>query len=210
MGYVGGIMRPGSQWALPDAELEQQIGYWKDIEKSRTEARRLLKEAGVENLTVKLFNRSVSEPYTPAGIFVIDEWRKVGVKAEHLQVETKMYFENLVSGGFDVAIWPLTEPADDPTAQLYEFVTNQASTLSYSRHTDTKLDEIFASQYRALDSAERKRLVHEADRYALQHAYSVPILWWQRIIVHNRKIRGWTMSPSHFQGTDLVNVWLDE
>jgi peptide/nickel transport system substrate-binding protein len=210
LGYVGGIMRPGSEWALPDADLEQQIGYWKDIEKSRAQARRLLKEAGAENLTVKLFNRSVSEPYTPAGIFVIDEWRKIGVKAEHVQVETKMYFENLVSGGFEVAIWPLTEPADDPTAQLYEFITNQQSTLSYSRHTDTKLDEIFAKQYRTLDPIERKRLVQEADRYALEHAYSVPILWWKRIIVHNRKIKGWTMSPSHFQGTNLVDIWLDE
>ena len=135
MGYVGGIMRPGSEWALPDAELEKQIGYSKDIDSSRAEARRLLKEAGAENLKVKLFNRTVSEPYTPAGIFVIDEWRKVGVTTEHLQVETKMYFENLVSGTFDVAIWPLTEPADDPTAQLYGFITNKASTLSYSRHS---------------------------------------------------------------------------
>jgi peptide/nickel transport system substrate-binding protein len=210
MGYVGGIMRPGSEWALPDGELEQQPGYSKDIDSSRVEARRLLKEAGAENLKVKLFNRTVSEPYTPAGIFVIDEWRKVGVTTEHLQVETKMYFENLVSGAFDVAIWPLTEPADDPTAQLYGFITHKASTLSYSRHSDTKLDDLFEKQNRTLDAIERKRLVHEADRYALTQAYSVPILWWQRIIVHNRKIKGWTMSPSHFQGTNLVDIWLDE
>jgi len=124
MGYVGGIMRPGSAWALPESDLEQHVGYGRDIEKSRAEARRLLKEAGVEKLNVKLFNRSVAEPYTPAGIYVIDEWRKIGVSAEHVQVETKMYFENLIGGSFDVAIWPATESADDPTAQLYEFLTN--------------------------------------------------------------------------------------
>jgi hypothetical protein len=45
----------------------------------------------------------------------------------------------------------------------------------------------------------------------------VPVLWWNpSSIVHNKKIKGWTMSPGHFQGTDtyatrgLVEVWLDE
>ena len=210
MGYVGGIMRPGWDWALPEEELVKQVGYSKDIEKSRTEARRLLKEAGAENLKIKLFNRTVAEPYTPAGIFVINEWRKIGVTTEHVQVETKMYFDNLVSGTFDVAIWPLTEPADDPTAYLYGYITNKASTLSYSRHTDTKLDDMFEKQNRTLDVAERKKIILEADRYALNHAYAVPILWWKRIVVHHKKIKGWTMSPSHFQGTNLVDVWLDE
>ena len=50
---------------------------------------------------------------------MIDEWRKIGVATEHLQVETRTYFDSLVAGNFDVAIWPLTEPADDPRAQLY-------------------------------------------------------------------------------------------
>jgi peptide/nickel transport system substrate-binding protein len=210
MKHVGGIMRPGSEWALSNAELEKQVGYSRDIEKSRAEARKLLKEAGAENLKIKLFNRTVAEPYTPTGIFVIDEWRKIGVATEHLQVETKTYFDSLVGGNFDVAIWPATEPADDPTGQLYYFISHQASTMSYARHTDEKLDEFYDKQNRTLDAAERKRLVHEADRYALTQAYKVPILWWNRIIVHHKKIKGWTMSPSHFQGTNLVDVWLDE
>ena len=195
---------------MPDADLEKQVGYSKDIEKSRAEARRLLQEAGADNLKIKLFNRTVAEPYTPTGILIIDEWRKIGVLTEHVQVETKMYFDSLVSGNFDVAIWPLTEPADDPTAQLDYFISHQASTMSYARHTDKKVDEFYEKQNRTLDPAERKRLVQEADRYILSQVYEVPILWWNRIIVHHKKIKGWTMSPSHFQGTNLVGIWLDE
>ncbi len=210
MKHVGGIMRPGSEWALPPAELEKMPGFSRDIEKSRAEARRLLKEAGAENLKVRLFNRTVAEPYTPSGIFVIDEWRKIGVATEHVQVETKSYFDSLVSGHFDVALWPATEPADDPTSQLYYFLTHKSSTMSYARHGDTKLDELYEKQNRMLDPTERKRLVHEADRHLLTQTYSVPVLWWNRIIVHHKKIKGWTMSPSHFQGTNLVGVWLDE
>jgi peptide/nickel transport system substrate-binding protein len=109
-----------------------------------------------------------------------------------------------------VAVWPLTEPADDPTAQLYYFLPHKESTMSYARHEDAKPNDIYWKQYRSLDAAERKRLVLEADKYLLTQAYSVPILWWNRIIVHDKKIKGWTMSPSHFQGTNLVDVWLDQ
>ena len=44
--------------------------------------------------------------------------------------------------------------------------------------------------------------------YSLTQAYSVPILWWQRIIVYNKKIQGWYMTPSHYLWQDLGDVWL--
>jgi hypothetical protein len=88
-----------------------------------------------DGLKIKLFNRTVAEPYTPSGIFVIDEWRKIGVTTEHVQVETKTYFDSLVSGNFDVALWPATEPADDPTSILYYFISHDASTSSMSGRT---------------------------------------------------------------------------
>ena len=72
------------------------------------------------------------------------------------------------------------------------------------------INAFYEKQNRILDVAERKRLVQEADRYLLNQAYEVPILWWNRIIVHNKKIKGWTMSPSHFQGTALTDIWLDQ
>ena len=44
---VGGVVFPGHPLAATKAELEQIAGYWPDINKSRAEAKRLLKEAGV-------------------------------------------------------------------------------------------------------------------------------------------------------------------
>src|SRR5204863_1798763 len=55
---VGGIVFPGSPLARTKQELEQLAGYWPDIEKSRAEARRLLKEAGAEGLSFELLNRN--------------------------------------------------------------------------------------------------------------------------------------------------------
>jgi peptide/nickel transport system substrate-binding protein len=48
------------------------------------------------------------------------------------------------------------------------------------------------------------------ERYALTQAYNVPLLWYQRIVVNHKKVMGWNLTPSHFTGQNLVNVWLDE
>ena len=60
---VGGVAFPGSPLAATKEELQQLAGYWPDIEKSRAEARRLLKEAGAEGLSFELLNRDVDQPY---------------------------------------------------------------------------------------------------------------------------------------------------
>jgi peptide/nickel transport system substrate-binding protein len=48
--FVGGIMRPGFAMATPETELARLPGFSRDITASRTEAKRLLAEAGIENL----------------------------------------------------------------------------------------------------------------------------------------------------------------
>ena len=207
---TGGFLRPGYEYALPEAELLKIPGYDRNIEKSRVEARRLLKEAGAENLSLKLHNRTVAEPYTPVGVFLIDQWKRIGVNVEHSQVETSPYFSNLVDGNFDVALYPITVPADEVTAQHQSHLTNAKSPISYSRHTDKKLDDLWEQQSRTLDPVKRKAIVHEFERHLLTENYSLSINWWQRIIVHHKKIKGWHFSPSHFQGQDLIEVWLDE
>src|SRR5438309_6768581 len=84
---VAGIQVAGTQWAAPPAELEKLAGYWRDITAARAEARRLLKEAGAENLSFTLVNRAVPQPYEPFGIWLIDQWRQIGVTAKHNPLE---------------------------------------------------------------------------------------------------------------------------
>ena len=51
---VGGVIRPGSPLATPEAELVKLPGFSKDIKASREEAKKLLAEAGVPNLKFTL------------------------------------------------------------------------------------------------------------------------------------------------------------
>jgi hypothetical protein len=52
--------------------------------------------------------------------------------------------------------------------------------------------------------------VRAFEERALNQVYSTPLLWWQRIVVRNKKIHDWDHQNNHFTATDLVNVWLDQ
>ena len=207
---VSGLFRPGAPWALKGAELEAIPGFGRDIEKSRTEARRLLKEAGQENLKFKLLNRQLGQPFQPAGIFAVDQWRRIGVQVENTEIETSPYFQAIESGNFDVAVNNISDFADDPSAQFNTQLSKKYSVSSYSRHNDDKLDKLFVDQAREIDPVKRKAMVNEFERHALTQAYSFPVLWYQRIVVNNAKVKGWDLPPSHFTGQTLVDVWLDQ
>src|SRR5499425_2317521 len=101
---VGGIVFPGSPLAATKEELQQLIGYGTDIEKSRAEARHLLKEAGQENLTFELLNRNVDQPYKFNGLWVIDEWAKIGVKVTQKVLQTGPFGEASRNGDFDALV----------------------------------------------------------------------------------------------------------
>jgi peptide/nickel transport system substrate-binding protein len=208
--YVGGVMRPGYSMSLSEAELVKMPGFSKDINASREQAKKLLKEAGQENLKFKLLNRNIAEPYTPGAVYSIDQWRRIGVIAEHEQLETKLYQDRVAAGDFDVAIEFQADFMDDPTAQFSKFLTKKLSPSGYSGHTDTKIDDLYEKQRRTMSVAERTKIVNEMERYSLTQAYSVPLLWWQRIIVNHKKIKGWYMTPSHYLWQDLAEVWLDQ
>jgi peptide/nickel transport system substrate-binding protein len=101
---VGGIVFPGSPLAATREELQQIAGFWPDIEKSRAEAKRLLKEAGAEGLTFEFLNRNVDQPYKYVGTWLIDEWSKIGLHVTQRVVPTGPWFEAMRSGNFDVVL----------------------------------------------------------------------------------------------------------
>ena len=209
MKHVGGFTRPGYELALDQAELAKLPGFWRDAEKAREEARRLLKEAGVASLKVLLLNRDTQQPYTPASIFVIDQWRRIGVEVEHKQIDPRAYYDAISRGDFDAAIDFISDFSDDPNLHYIRLLSHGQSPVSYAQHADKSLDVLFEKQKRAASVAERKQLTNEFERVALTGAYNMPLFWWQRIIVHHKKVRGWRLLPSHNNGTDLTDVWLE-
>ena len=55
----------------------------------------------------------------------------------------------------------------------------------------------------------RARIVREFERHALTQAYTVPILWYNRIVPTTANFKGWNMTPSQYIGQDLADVCMD-
>ena len=207
---VGGVLRPGSEYAMPESELIKLAGFWKNIEASRTEARRLLREAGVpDGFKFTFKNRDVAMPYQPVGIYLIDQWRKVGLNVTQVVQETGPYTADLRAGNYETSLDFVCDFMDEPDLQLFKYLSSDKSPANYGRYKDPVLDDLYLKQARATDPAERKKLVWAFERRVLDEmAYQWPTLWWQRIIPHWAKLRGWKITPSHYLNQDLRDVWL--
>ena len=206
---VAGIQVPGTPWATPPAELEKLAGYGRDINAARAEARRLLKEAGVENLSFTLVNRAVPQPYEPFGIWLIDQWRQIGVTVKHSVLETSSWFQALRNGDFEVAVTAPCNSIVEPDLDLHWFLTT--SPVNYGKHKDTEMDDLYARQSRTLDAEERRRLLRQFEKRLYEdEVHFIMGFQWHRIIAHSSKVRGWTIMPSHFLNQQLDTVWLAE
>ncbi len=209
--HVGGLLRPGYDLAISEKELVTMPGFSKDINASRAEARKLLQEAGVPGLTFTFTNRNVAMPYTPVGVYLIDQWRQIGVNVKHEQLETRLYLaaQQRDKPTFDAALDFNCDFMDEPNLQLLKYLSHDRSAINYAQQTDRQLDALFDKQSGELDRKKRYAVLREFEKRALEQAYTIPTIWWHRIIVTHKELKGWHITPSHYVGQDLADVWLD-
>jgi len=208
--YVGGMMRPGSNWATPESELVTLPGFSHDIAASRGEARRLLSEAGINGLAVKLLVRDIPIPHYAGADLLTKSWQEIGVTTTQDREKISDWQKIVDKSDFDVALDFSGDYYDDPTIQLTKYVSRDLSPVNNSKSNDQFLDALFIGQAMTPDVRQRIKIVREFERHALTKAYTVPLLWWNRIVVTSAKVKGWNITPSHFIGQDLANVWLDQ
>src|SRR5947209_1181217 len=202
------VQVPGTPYATPPAELEKLAGYSRDVAKSRAEAKRLLKEAGVpENFSFSLKNRNVPMPYEPVAIWLVDQWRQIGLQARHDFIESTKWEADLRDGNYEVAVDTQCSYAVDPDLDLYKFQSMGISGNNYGRYVDKTLDDLYQKQSRALDAEERRKYVRDFEPRLLdEEAHYAYTLQWHRIIPHSAKLRGWTVPPRHFVNNQLDGV----
>ena len=207
---VAGIQVPGTPYATPPAELEKLAGYGRDTAKNRAEARRLLKEAGVpEGFAFTFKNRGIPHPYEHLGIWLIDQWRQIGLNVKMEVIEASAYHPMLKRGDFDVAMDFQCGFIVEPDLDLPRFLSH--SDANYGKHKDTVIDDLYSRQGRATDPEERKKILRQLEKRLLDEEVHVfYTLQWHRIIPHNARVKGWTITPSHYLNNQLDTVWLSE
>src|SRR5262250_239082 len=176
---VAGVQVPGTPYATPADELAKLAGYGKDINASRAEAKKLLKEAGAEGLTFTLKNRGIPMPYEPIAVWLIDQWRQVGISAKQDVVEAAAYYSVLRRADFDVAMDFQCGYIVEPDLDLYKFTSRDRNPSNYGFYNDKVLDDLYQKQSRALDAEERKRYVRLFEKHLLdEEVHYIMTLQW--------------------------------
>jgi peptide/nickel transport system substrate-binding protein len=209
---VAGVQVPGTPFATPPEELNKLAGYWTDVEKSRAEARRLLKEAGVpDNFSFTFTNRGIPMPYEPLGVWLIDQWRRIGLNVTQRVIEPAAYYGVIRKGEAEVFMDFQCGYIVEPDLDMYKFLSTERNPANYGRYKDPVLDELYEKQSRATNVEERKKIIRAFEKRLLDdEAHYLMTLQWHRIIPHSSKVKGWTVTPSHYLNNTLDTVWLSE
>ena len=77
---VGGVIRPGSPFAHVGGRPGQASRLCQGHQGLSRGGKETARRSGRANLKFMLWNRNLAMPYTPAGIFLVDQWRQIGVE----------------------------------------------------------------------------------------------------------------------------------
>jgi peptide/nickel transport system substrate-binding protein len=208
---VGGMVFPGSPMAATKEELQQLAGFWPDIDRSRAEAKRLLKESDHDNLSFELLNRNIDQPYKYVGTWLVDEWSKIGVRATQKMAPTGPWLDALRTGSFDVAVEANCNGVVNPVMDTQKYLPHTAYALNYGGYDDQVLIDTYEKLLRDPDPARQRALMRAYEtRVVDTMAYEWPMLWWNRILPARSYMHGWRIGPSHYVNQDLATIWLDK
>ena len=207
---VGSVVFPSSPLAPNKDQLMSLAGYGADIEKSRAEARRLLKEAGQENLSFELLNRNVDQPYMYNGTWAIDQWSKIGVHVTQKVVPTGPWFAALRNKNeFSVGLAGNCNAIVNPAADVSTYLPASVNSRNYGYYEDPQLLDTYSKMLRETDPEKQKGLMFQyVKRLQDEEAHIAFLLWWNRIVPLRSYVHGWKIGPSHYMNQDLGTVWL--
>ncbi len=205
---VGGLIHPDAPWALTPEELQELPGFGKDHAANIAEAKRLLKEAGLEKgFKVTLTNRSVKLPYIDLGVYIVSAWKKFGIDAEHKLEESATWSKTRRSRDFELMIDPFgSSAAGDPDEVLVKFLGGASP--NWGRFDDPKVNELFEQQKVERDPQKRIQQVQDLQKQVINKAWWLPGLWWTRIEVRSARIKNYEPHHSHWMNRRLEDVWL--
>jgi peptide/nickel transport system substrate-binding protein len=208
---VGGVVFPGSPLAATKAELERMAGYWPDIEKSRAEARRLLKEAGAEGLSFQLLTRNVDQPFKYVATWLIDEWSRIGLKVTMRVEATGPWFEAMRNGDFDVVLEAPGHGFVNPLIDVQKILPASLDAENYGHYDDPTAVDLYQKVLHETDPENQRQMMRDFEKYMLDdQAHVIWVLWWHRIVPYQSYVRGFKIAPTHFINQDLARIWLDK
>jgi peptide/nickel transport system substrate-binding protein len=210
---IGGAMLPPPQglWGMSPEFLATVAGYAPDVEKSREEGRRIMKELGYgpdKPLRIKVSTRNIAAYRDPA-VILIDHLKKVYIEGELEPLDTPVWYARMARKDYAVGMNVQGIGIDDPDVVFYE-TFSCGSERNYTNYCNPVLQKMFDQQSVMTDQAKRRSLVWEIDK-RLQEDGARPVIY------HGRSATCWQPAV---KGLNLAvntiynhwrfeDVWLD-
>ena len=207
---VGGIVFPGDPLAATEEELVKIPGFHKDLKKSRAQARKLLKEAGVpDGYTFKFNNRGVDQPYKIVGTWLVGQWKKIGLNPKQsVQPSGPFYASLRKKKDYDVSIDFNCQSVINPLADVSKYISDDLAGNNYANYQDREADKIYDAMLREADPVKVRKLMRKYEWHTLaKEAHVGPTPWWYKINPHRSYVQNWKVAPSHYLNQSLEQIW---
>ncbi|MBI2907639.1 MAG: ABC transporter substrate-binding protein [Chloroflexi bacterium] len=207
-GELGSHM-PG-KWGIPKDELLKIPGWRQPKDQDIADAKRLLGEAGFpEGFAAKMLVNA-DKQFEDLAVYVADQFAKIGIKAQLDIRDFAVRTDLLRRGNFEIhpRIASLSFPDPENLARYWAAPVGDDWGTNWQRAADEKIWELFGKQARAIDPAERAKIVRELDLRMIDQAM-MPVIYWRNAIMGwwpEVRDRGKVFGYFSFQ--KYQNIWL--
>jgi peptide/nickel transport system substrate-binding protein len=209
----GGTMQPLKDgiWGMPEAMLHSVPGYGTDVDKSREEARALMKKAGYgpdKHLKLKIATRGISLYKDPA-VILASQLKDIWIDADVDIIETTQWFPKVARKDYSVGLNTTGNGVDDPDQNFFENFSCK-SERNYTGYCNPEIDKLFEVQSQETDIEKRKKIVWEIDKKLLEDGARPIIMWNRAAICMQPYVKGYVANVnSVYNGFRFEDVWLD-
>ncbi|WVT77684.1 ABC transporter substrate-binding protein (plasmid) [Sinorhizobium chiapasense] len=204
MGQIAQSVLPPTMWGY-NGSID---GYSYDPEA----AKKLLDEAGVKDLSMKIWAMPVSRPYMPnarrAAELMQADLAKVGIKVEIVSYEWGEYLKKSRDKARDGAIilGGTSDNGDPDNLLSYFFSCAGVGGSNNANWCYKPVDEIFQKARMSADQSERTKLYEEAQAIISEQAPWVPIAHSTVVLPMSKKVKNYVMEPLGSHRFDKVDI----
>ena len=165
---------------------------WKDLpyDQKVTEAKKLLEAAGItpdKPLKAQL-RYNTNDNHKRIAVAIASMWKPLGVEVELYNAETKVHYEELNKGVFDIARagWL----ADYNDADNFLQLLKTGIEHNYGKWSNAEYDKALEDANKETDPVKRAEIQHKAEKIALDDSAAIPIYYYLSDNIVSPKISG--------------------
>jgi len=195
------------EWAIPIDQLTPtgRRLYERDV----AEAKRLLTEAGFAQGFKTTVDATLawSPDYVDALQVTMRAWKDAGIDAELKSKDFGAYMATTIYGKFDKLGHGLRGGSPIADISLYN-AYYPGEMFNASGVDDPKLNDMLRAQRRTLDTAKRREIVYDIQRYAAEQAYYTYGPSVSTVAAWEPRVKNFSPNIGHDYGGRLMGAWL--